>query len=46
MCPAPCLSALHVETVRTGIAWNNLLDFLAKHGYAPSRRLVLTKWVE
>ncbi len=42
------LSTLQVETVRTEIAWNNfaLLDFLAKHGFAPCQRLVLSKWVE
>ncbi len=42
------LSTLHVETVRTEIAWDNfgLLDFLAKHGFTPSQRLVLSKWVD
>jgi len=39
------LSTLHVDTVRTEITWNNLLDFPAKHGFTPSQRLVLTKWV-
>ncbi len=48
MCPAPCLSTLQVETVRTGIAWNDfgLLDFLAKVGFTPFQRLVLSKRVE
>ena len=40
------LSTLHVETVRTEITWDNLLDFLAKHGFTPSQRLVLSKRVE
>ncbi len=42
------LSTLHVETVRTEIALDNfgLLDFLAKHGFTPSQRLVLSKRVE
>ncbi len=40
------LSTLHVETVRTEIAWDNLLDFLAKHGFTPCQRRVLSKWVE
>ena len=43
--PMANLSPLHVETVRTEIARDNLLDFLAKHGFAPSQRLVLSKWV-
>ncbi len=42
------LSTLNVETVRTPITWDNfaLLDFLAKHGFAPCQRLVLSKRVE
>ncbi len=42
------LATLHVETARTEITWNNfgLLDFLAKHGFTPCQRLVLSKWVE
>ena len=46
--PMTDLSTLHVETVRTEIARNNpgLPDFLAKHGFTPSQRLVLSKWVE
>ncbi len=31
------LSTLNVETVRTGITWDNLLDFLAKHGFKNAR---------
>ena len=48
MCPAPYLSTHRVETARTGITWDNfgLLDFLAKHGFTPTQRLVLSKWVE
>ena len=48
MCPAPCLSTHRVETVRTEITWDNfgLLDSLAKHGFTPSQRLVLSKRVE
>lgn len=46
--PAAVPLPLQVETVRNEIAWDNfaLLDFLAKHGFTPSQRLVLTKWVE
>ncbi len=42
------LSTLHVETVRTEITWDNfsLLDGLAKHGFTPCQRLVLSKRVE
>ncbi len=40
------LSTHNVETVRTGIAWDNLLDFLAKHGFTLSQRLVPSKRVE
>ena len=48
MCPAPCPSTLHVETARTEITRNNfgLADFIAKHGFTPSQRLVLSRWVE
>ena len=34
------LSPLNVETVRTEIAWDNLLDFFAEHG-PPGFRLYL-----
>ncbi len=40
------LATLHVDTVRTEIARDNLLNFPAKHGFAPCQRLVLSKWVE
>ena len=46
--PMANFSTNRVDTVRTGITRDNLglLDFLAKHGFAPSRRLVLSKRVE
>ena len=46
--PPANLATLHVETVRTEIAWDNfgLLDFLAKHGFTPCQRLVPSKRVE
>jgi predicted N-acetyltransferase YhbS len=42
------LAGLHVETVRTTVAWDNfpLLSFLKANGFAPSRRLLLTRRVD
>ncbi len=40
------LVTLRIETVRTEVAWDNLLDFLAKHGFTPCQRLVPSKRVE
>ncbi len=38
------LDALHVETLRTTVAWNNfsLLRFLGRSGFAPAQQLVLS----
>jgi predicted N-acetyltransferase YhbS len=38
------VEALHVETLRTTVAWNNfpLLGFLARTGFAPAQQLVLS----
>ncbi len=38
------LEALHVETVRTTVAWNNfsLLGFLNRSGFRPAQQLVLS----
>ena len=46
--PPANLATLQVENVRTEIARDNfaLLDFLAKHGFTPCQRLVLSKRVE
>lgn len=42
------LDALHVESVRTTLTWNNLslLGFLDRSGFAPAQQLVLTKRVD
>ena len=39
------LGALHVESVRTNVTWNNfsLLSFLGRTGFAPAQRLALTR---
>lgn len=41
------LATLHVETVRTMITWDNfgLLRFMARSGFRPAQRLVLTRAV-
>ncbi len=46
--PMADLATHNVETVRTEITRNNfgLLDFLAKHGFTPYQRLVMSKRVE
>ncbi len=38
------LDALHVETVRTTVTWNNfpLLGFLSRSGFTPAQQLVLS----
>ncbi len=39
------LAGLHVERIRTSVAWNNLqlLDFLDHQGFRPAQQLILTK---
>ena len=39
------LGALHVESIRTNVTWNNfaLLNFLDRSGFAPAQRLVLSR---
>jgi len=42
------LNALHVERIRTTVAWNNhqLLDFLGHQGFRPAQQLALRKIIK